>query len=158
MPSNAFLTKILPFFPVTFLVVTTINMLTFGILGSFQIHRKTMIDLGALAVIGIQERPYLAHNFNSYHREKNHDPAIISRFWPKSCSLWLFLRLFCHFFGCHGHEYACFAHAPAHARCMRKEPAPLRRITLCWLEKKRPEVIHWGITPRPGQTNAMWAT
>ena len=124
MPSNAFLAEILPFFPVTFLVVTTINMLTFGILGSFQIHRKTMIDLGALAVIGIQERPYLAHNFNSYHREKNHDPAIISRFWPKSCRLWLFLRLFCHFFGCHGHKYACFAHAPAHARCMRKEPAP----------------------------------
>ena len=80
MPSNAFLTKILPFFPVTFLVVTTINMLTFGILGSFQIHRKTMIDLGALAVLGIQERFNLAHNFNSYHREKNHDPAIISRF------------------------------------------------------------------------------
>ena len=70
MPLNAFLAEILPFFPVTFLVVTTINMLTFGILGSFQIHRKTMIDLGALAVIGIQERPYLAHNFNSYHREK----------------------------------------------------------------------------------------
>ena len=42
----------LAIFPVTFLVVTTINMLTFGILGSFQIHRKTMIVLGALAVLG----------------------------------------------------------------------------------------------------------
>ena len=58
----------------------TVLMTGGGGVGSFQIHRKTMIDLGALAVIGIQERPYLAHNFNSYHREKNHDPAIISRF------------------------------------------------------------------------------
>ena len=28
--------------------------------GSFHIHRKTMKELGALAVLGIQERPNLA--------------------------------------------------------------------------------------------------
>ena len=30
--------------------------------GSFHIHRKTMKELGALAVLGIRERPNLAEN------------------------------------------------------------------------------------------------
>ena len=30
--------------------------------GSFHIHRKTMKELGALAVLGIRERPNLAQN------------------------------------------------------------------------------------------------
>jgi hypothetical protein len=39
-----------------------------------------------------------------------HDPAIMARFWPKSCHFCLFLSLFRHFFGCHGHKYAYFRH------------------------------------------------
>ena len=39
-----------------------------------------------------------------------HDPAIIARFWPKSCHFCPFLSLFRHFFGCHGHKYAYFRH------------------------------------------------
>ena len=39
-----------------------------------------------------------------------HYPAIMARFWPKSCHFCLFLSLFRHFFGCHGHKYAYFAH------------------------------------------------
>ena len=30
--------------------------------GSFHIHRKTMKDLGILAVLGVREQPNLAHN------------------------------------------------------------------------------------------------
>ena len=30
--------------------------------GSFHIHRKTMKDLWALAVLGVREQPNLAHN------------------------------------------------------------------------------------------------
>ena len=36
--------------------------------------------------------------------------AIMARFWPKSCHFCLFLSLFRHFFGCHGHKYAYFTH------------------------------------------------
>ena len=39
-----------------------------------------------------------------------HDPALMARFWPKSCHFCLFLSLFRHFFGCHGHKYAYFRH------------------------------------------------
>ena len=39
-----------------------------------------------------------------------HYPAIMARFWPKSCHFCPFLSLFRHFFGCHGHKYAYFAH------------------------------------------------
>ena len=39
-----------------------------------------------------------------------HYPAIMARFWPKSCHFCPFLSLFRHFFGCHGHKYAYFRH------------------------------------------------
>ena len=34
--------------------------------GSFHIHRKTMKDLCALAVLGVREQPNLAHNLVTY--------------------------------------------------------------------------------------------
>ena len=37
-----------------------------------------------------------------------HYPAIMARFWPKSCHFCPFLSLSNHFFGCHGHKYAYF--------------------------------------------------
>ena len=40
------------------------NMVPFGDkgAGSFHIHRKTMKELGALAVLGVREQPNLAQN------------------------------------------------------------------------------------------------
>ena len=61
--------------------------------------------------------PNLAHKLVTHrhrHRQKYlscHDPATIARFWPNSCHFWLFFSLFCHYFSCHGHKYAYFAHA-----------------------------------------------
>ena len=51
-------------FPSVFLKASSKDALqvAFKGAGSFHIHRKIMKELGALAVLGIRERPNLAHN------------------------------------------------------------------------------------------------
>ena len=48
--------------PVTFVTASMAKVLANKGAGSFHIHRKTMKDLWALAVLGVREQPNLAQN------------------------------------------------------------------------------------------------
>ena len=63
-----------------------------------------MKELWCSATLCIQEGPNLSHNLEILLIRN----TSCASFGPKSYHFWLFLSLFHHCFGCHGHKYAYF--------------------------------------------------